>query len=42
MIPSMSLMRKPGTPPGTVYWWEQKRRQAKPADEHWEDGTHCL
>jgi len=29
--------RQPGTSPKTVCWWDQKRRQAKPVDEHWED-----
>jgi len=38
----MAASRKPGTSPRTVYWWDQKRRQAKPVDEHWEDGTPCL
>jgi len=38
----MAASRKPGTSPRTVCWWDQKRRQAKPADEHWEDGTPCL
>jgi len=38
----MVAWRHPGTPPKTVCWWDQKRRQAKPADEHWEDGTEFL
>jgi len=40
----MAARRKPGTSPKTVCqcWWDQKRRQAKPVDEHWEDGTPCL
>jgi len=38
----MVARRKPGTSPKTVYWWDQKRRLAKPVDEHWEDGTPCL
>jgi len=38
----MAASKKPGTPARTVCWWCQKRRQAKPVDEHWEDGTPCL
>jgi len=38
----MAVRRQPGTSPKTVYSWEQKRRQAKPVDKHWEDGTPCL
>jgi len=38
----MDASRKPGTPARTIYWWNQYRGQAKPTDEHWEDGTPCL
>jgi len=38
----MATSRKPGTSSKTVCWWNQKRRQAKPVDEHWEHGTPCL
>jgi len=38
----MAASRKPGSSPKTVYWWDQKRRQAKPVDEHGEDGAPGL
>jgi len=38
----MAASKRPGTPARTIYWWDQKRRQAKPVDKHWEDGTPCL
>jgi len=38
----MAARRQPGTSPRTVCWWDQKRRQAKPIDEHGEDGAPCL
>jgi len=38
----MAASKKPGTPARTICWWDQKRGQAKPIDEHWEDGTPCL
>jgi len=38
----MAARRKPGTSSRTIYWWDQKRRQAKPVDKHGEDGTPGL
>jgi len=38
----MAASRKPGASSKTIYWWDQKRRQAKPVDEHGEDGTPGL
>jgi len=38
----MDASRKPGTPARTIDWWNQYRGQAKPTDEHWEDGAPCL
>jgi len=38
----MAASRKSGTSPRMVYWWDQRQRQAKPVDEHCEDGTPCL
>jgi len=38
----MTARRQPGTSPRTVCWWDQKRRQAKPVDEHGEGGAPCL
>jgi len=35
----MATRRQPGSSPKTVCWWDQKRRQAKPVDEHGEDGA---
>jgi len=38
----MAATRQPGSSPKTVHWWDQKRRQAKPIEEHGEDGAPGL
>jgi len=38
----MAASRQPATFPRTVCWWDQKRRQVRPVDEHGEDGAPCL